>query len=127
MNMVLHGVTAPNILRHNTLEDNIRNESHRFDVEHEGLPISSSGGALTIRNRGNLLPVLLFFPAIRTDRSRERLIRPYLELSLTSSLQARSPGLSVFPQSENYNDRPEWVVPDRPDAPEQEDVWRPNL
>jgi len=32
MNMVLHGVTAPRILRKNTLEENIRQVSERYDV-----------------------------------------------------------------------------------------------
>lgn len=32
MNMVLHGVTAPNITRRNTLEENIREVKDRFDV-----------------------------------------------------------------------------------------------
>ena len=32
MNLVLHGVLAPSIQRHNTLEENIRNVSKRFDV-----------------------------------------------------------------------------------------------
>ncbi|MBC7345120.1 MAG: N-6 DNA methylase, partial [Clostridia bacterium] len=32
MNMVLHGVTAPRILRRNTLEENIRQVSERYDV-----------------------------------------------------------------------------------------------
>ena len=32
MNMVLHGVSAPNIVRRNTLEENIRSVSERYDV-----------------------------------------------------------------------------------------------
>jgi len=32
MNMVLHGVMNPQIRRRNTLEENIRNVSQRFDV-----------------------------------------------------------------------------------------------
>jgi type I restriction enzyme M protein len=32
MNMVLHGVTAPNVARRNTLEENIRSVTQRFDV-----------------------------------------------------------------------------------------------
>jgi len=32
MNMVLHGATAPRIVRRNTLEENIRNVSERYDV-----------------------------------------------------------------------------------------------
>ena len=32
MNMVLHGVLTPDIRRRNTLEENIRNVSDRFDV-----------------------------------------------------------------------------------------------
>lgn len=32
MNMVLHGVTAPNVVRRNTLEENIRSVSQRYDV-----------------------------------------------------------------------------------------------
>jgi type I restriction enzyme M protein len=32
MNMVLHGVTAPRILRRNTLEENVRQISERYDV-----------------------------------------------------------------------------------------------
>lgn len=32
MNLVLHGVLAPNVVRRNTLEENIRNITERFDV-----------------------------------------------------------------------------------------------
>ena len=32
MNMVLHGVTAPNVVRRNTLEENIRSVRERYDV-----------------------------------------------------------------------------------------------
>lgn len=32
MNMVLHGVTAPRIVRRNTLEENIRNVTERYDI-----------------------------------------------------------------------------------------------
>lgn len=44
MNMVLHGVTAPQIRRRNTLEENIRQVSERFDVVLTNPPFGGTEG-----------------------------------------------------------------------------------
>lgn len=44
MNMVLHGVTAPHVMRKNTLEENIRNISERFDVVMTNPPFGGTEG-----------------------------------------------------------------------------------
>jgi len=44
MNMVLHGVTAPQIRRRNTLEENIRQASERFDVVLTNPPFGGTEG-----------------------------------------------------------------------------------
>lgn len=44
MNMVLHGVTAPEIRRRNTLEENIRQVSERFDVVLTNPPFGGTEG-----------------------------------------------------------------------------------
>jgi len=44
MNMVLHGVTAPRIVRRNTLEENIRQVSERFDVVLTNPPFGGKEG-----------------------------------------------------------------------------------
>src|SRR3990172_7139407 len=44
MNMVLHGVTAPRILRKNTLEENIRNVTDRYDVIVTNPPFGGTEG-----------------------------------------------------------------------------------
>lgn len=44
MNMVLHGVTAPRIVRRNTLEENIRSASERFDVVLTNPPFGGTEG-----------------------------------------------------------------------------------
>jgi type I restriction enzyme M protein len=44
MNMVLHGVTAPRIVRRNTLEENIRQVSERYDVVLTNPPFGGKEG-----------------------------------------------------------------------------------
>jgi len=44
MNMVLHGVTAPRIVRRNTLEENIRSVSERYDVVLTNPPFGGTEG-----------------------------------------------------------------------------------
>lgn len=44
MNMVLHGVTTPSIMRRNTLEENIRNVSERFDIVVTNPPFGGTEG-----------------------------------------------------------------------------------
>ena len=44
MNMVLHGVTAPRIVRRNTLEENIRRVSERYDVVLTNPPFGGTEG-----------------------------------------------------------------------------------
>jgi len=44
MNMVLHGVTAPKVFRRNTLEENIRNVTDRFDVVMTNPPFGGTEG-----------------------------------------------------------------------------------
>ncbi|MDI6699326.1 MAG: class I SAM-dependent DNA methyltransferase [Candidatus Saccharicenans sp.] len=44
MNMVLHGVTAPRVMRRNTLEENIRNVSERYDVVLTNPPFGGTEG-----------------------------------------------------------------------------------
>lgn len=44
MNMVLHGVAAPRILRKNTLEENIRNVTERYDVIMTNPPFGGKEG-----------------------------------------------------------------------------------
>lgn len=44
MNMVLHGVTAPRIVRRNTLEENIRQVSERYDVVLTNPPFGGTEG-----------------------------------------------------------------------------------
>lgn len=44
MNMVLHGVTAPHIVRRNTLEENIRAVSERYDVVLTNPPFGGTEG-----------------------------------------------------------------------------------
>jgi type I restriction enzyme M protein len=44
MNMVLHGVTAPRIVRRNTLEENIRSVQERFDVVLTNPPFGGTEG-----------------------------------------------------------------------------------
>jgi len=44
MNMVLHGVSAPRILRRNTLEENIRQVTERFDVVMTNPPFGGTEG-----------------------------------------------------------------------------------
>ncbi|NHM25925.1 SAM-dependent DNA methyltransferase [Desulfofundulus sp. TPOSR] len=44
MNMVLHGVAAPRVMRKNTLEENIRNVSERFDVVMTNPPFGGTEG-----------------------------------------------------------------------------------
>ncbi|MHA2616647.1 MAG: HsdM family class I SAM-dependent methyltransferase, partial [bacterium JZ-2024 1] len=44
MNMVLHGVTAPRILRKNTLEENIRQVTERYDVIMTNPPFGGTEG-----------------------------------------------------------------------------------
>jgi type I restriction enzyme M protein len=44
MNMVLHGVAAPRVMRKNTLEENIRNASERFDVVMTNPPFGGTEG-----------------------------------------------------------------------------------
>lgn len=44
MNMVLHGVTAPRIVRRNTLEENIRQVNERFDVVLTNPPFGGKEG-----------------------------------------------------------------------------------
>ncbi|MEW6771869.1 MAG: class I SAM-dependent DNA methyltransferase [Bacillota bacterium] len=44
MNMVLHWVTAPRVMRKNTLEENIRNVSERFDVVMTNPPFGGTEG-----------------------------------------------------------------------------------
>ncbi len=45
MNLVLHGVTAPRIVRRNTLEENVRNPSERYDVILTNPPFGGKEGA----------------------------------------------------------------------------------
>jgi len=44
MNMVLHGVTAPRVMRRNTLEENIRNVTERYDVVLTNPPFGGTEG-----------------------------------------------------------------------------------
>ncbi|PTQ51571.1 MAG: Type I restriction-modification system, DNA-methyltransferase subunit M [Hydrogenibacillus schlegelii] len=44
MNMVLHGVTAPRVVRRNTLEENIRNVTERYDVVLTNPPFGGTEG-----------------------------------------------------------------------------------
>jgi len=44
MNMVLHGITAPRVIRKNTLEENIRNPSERYDVILTNPPFGGTEG-----------------------------------------------------------------------------------
>lgn len=44
MNMVLHGVTAPHVMRRNTLEENIRNVTERYDVVLTNPPFGGKEG-----------------------------------------------------------------------------------
>jgi len=44
MNMVLHGVTAPRVMRRNTLEENIRNVTVRYDVVLTNPPFGGKEG-----------------------------------------------------------------------------------
>ncbi|HRT70906.1 MAG TPA: N-6 DNA methylase, partial [Syntrophales bacterium] len=44
MNMVLHGVTAPRVVRRNTLEENIRSVSERYDVVLTNPPFGGTEG-----------------------------------------------------------------------------------
>ncbi|MFH1609621.1 MAG: class I SAM-dependent DNA methyltransferase [Candidatus Bipolaricaulota bacterium] len=44
MNMVLHGVTSPRILRRNTLEENIRSVTERYDVVMTNPPFGGAEG-----------------------------------------------------------------------------------
>jgi type I restriction enzyme M protein len=50
MNMVLHGVMTPQVRRYNTLEDNIRNVSERFDVVLTNPPFGGTENAQIQQN-----------------------------------------------------------------------------
>lgn len=50
MNLVLHGIMTPQIRRHNTLEENIRNVSERFDVVLTNPPFGGTENAQVQQN-----------------------------------------------------------------------------
>ena len=76
MNMVLHGVTAPHIVRRNTLEENIRAVSERYDVVLTNPPFGGTEG----RHIQSNFPVqttateLLFLQHIMKNLSSRRVL-----------------------------------------------------
>lgn len=74
MNMVLHGVMAPQIRRRNTLEENIRNVSERFDVVLTNPPFGGTENAQIQQNfpvKANATELLILEHIMKKLKARD--------------------------------------------------------
>jgi len=74
MNMVLHGVMAPQIRRRNTLEENIRNVSERFDVVLTNPPFGGTENAQIQQNfpvKANATELLMLEHIMKKLKARD--------------------------------------------------------
>jgi type I restriction enzyme M protein len=74
MNMVLHGVISPQIRRRNTLEENIRNVSERFDVVMTNPPFGGTENAQIQQNfpvKSNATELLLLEHIMKKLKARD--------------------------------------------------------